>query len=49
MCFDSAASAEDLQNLKSVVDGYCPVLDQFNCATPAQIDIVAPTAAQGGN
>jgi uncharacterized OsmC-like protein len=37
--FDSTASAEDLERLKRVVDGHCPVLDLFSNATPVQIVI----------
>jgi len=44
--FDSPASAEDLEQLKSVVDAHCPVLDLFNNATPVQIAIATPVAAE---
>lgn len=39
--FDSPASNEDLERLKSVVDAHCPVLDLFNNSTPVEIVIAA--------
>lgn len=35
--FDSDASADDLRQLKNVVDAHCPVLDLFQNATPVRI------------
>lgn len=43
--FDSPASTEDLERLKSVVDAHCPVLDLFNNATPVEIAIAARVGA----
>jgi putative redox protein len=44
--FDSPATPEELQRLKTVVDAHCPVLDLFRNATPVRLDVVEPSCAE---
>jgi len=44
--FDSPATAEQLQQLKCVVDAHCPVLDLFRNATPVRVEVSSPSSSE---